>query len=401
MEGLMVDFSLTQKQIEMQEMARDFSQNHIKPVAMEIDKISDPEKAFPVNLFEKGFEIGLQKTCIPEKYGGLGLDCLTHVIIWEELAAADIGFAISLQAHNLAVAHTMNMGTEEQRETFSKPIVEGGLAVISAVEANAGAAVAVLDPFNFVWETNATKDGDVWVLNGRKTFCTNAGTPLAKWICFLVRTDMTQAGMPAHSGFLVWPDTPGLKIGKNYDKMGHRMAYTPSIELEDVRVPKSQLVGEKAGFSMDLPPRITTADNFLNVAAMALGLTRAIYEESLAFAKNRVTNGKPMIQHQVVAIKLADMFIEMEAARAMLWKTAWISDTQPHTDQKMVIATKVLCSDMVARISREGLQIFGGHGYTKDTLIEKLYRDAKAPEIYEGANDSLRVSLGQFIEWGM
>ena len=397
----MVDFSLNQKQIEMQALARDFSERHIKPVAMEIDKISDPEKVFPVSLFEKSFEIGLQKTCIPEKYGGLGLDCLAHVLVWEELAAADIGFAISLQAHNLAVAQMLNLGTEEQRERFTKPIVEGGLAVISAVEANAGAAVAVLDPFNFAWETNAVKDGDFWVLNGRKTYCSNAGTPLTKWIHFLVRTDMAQTGIPAHSGFLVWADTPGLTVGNNYDKMGHRMAYTPSIELKEVRVPNSQLVGEQAGFPMDPPPRTTTADNFLNVAAMAMGLARAIYEESVAFSKNRVTSGKPMIQHQIVASKLANMFIEMEAARAMLWKAAWISDTQPQTDQKMVIATKVMVSDMVARISREGLQIFGGHGYTKDTLIEKLYRDAKGPEIYEGANDSLRVSLGQFIEWGM
>lgn len=397
----MVDFSLTQKQIEMQELARDFGEKHVKPVAMEIDKISDPEKAFPVHLFEKTFEIGLQKTCIPEKYGGLGLDCLTHVLMFEELAACDIGFTISLQAHNLAVAQMLNLGTEEQRETFTKPIIEGGLAVISAVEANVGAAVAVLDPLDFAWETNAVKNGDIWVLNGQKTYCTNAGTPLTRWIHFLVRTDMTQAGIPAHSGFLVWADTPGLTVGKNYDKMGHRMAYTPSIELKEVHVPNSQLVGEKAGFPMDPPPRITTADNFLNVAAMSLGLARAIYEESLTFAKHRVTSGKPMIQHQVVATKLANMFIEIEAARAMLWKAAWISDTQPQTDQKMVMATKVMCADMVARISREGLQIFGGLGYTKDTLIEKLYRDAKAPEIYEGANDSLRVALGQFIDWGV
>ena len=397
----MVDLSLTQKQLEMQKLARDFGEKYIKPVAMKIDKISDPQKAFPVSLFEKSFDVGLQRTCIPEKYGGLGLDCLTHVVMFEELSAADIGLAISLQAHNLAVAQMLNLGTEEQRETFTKPIVKGGLAVIACVEANTGAATALLDPINFTWETHATKDGDNWVLNGQKTYCTNAGTPLAKWIHILVRTDMTQLGMPANSGFLVWADTPGLKVGKNYDKMGHRMAYTPSIELEDVRVPNSQLVGEKPGFPVDPPPRITSVDNFLNVAAMALGLARAIYEESLAFAKQRVVSGKPMIQHQVLAIKLANMFIEMEAARAMLWKGAWISDTEPQGDRKFSVATKVMCADMVARISREGLQIFGGHGYTKDSLIEKLYRDAKAPEIYEGANDSLRVSLGQFINWGV
>lgn len=397
----MVEFSLTQKQIEMQRLARDFSEKHIKPAAMKIDNIADPEKAFPVNLFEKSFEIGLQKTCIPQEYGGLGLDCLTHVVMCEELSAADIGFTISIQAHNLAVALTLNLGTEEQREIFTKPIVDGGLAVVSAVEPNAGAAVPVLDPFNFAFETTAVKNGDHWVLNGQKTYCTNAGTPLAKWIFFLVRTDMQQIGVAAHSAFLIWADTPGLMVGKNYDKMGHRMAYTPSIELKEVRVPNNQLVGEKPGFSFFGFPRITTIDNYLSVAAMALGLARSIYEESLAFAKRRVTGGKPMIQHQAVATKLANMFIEIEASRAMLWKAAWISDTQPQSDLKLSIGTKVMCADMVARISREGVQIFGGLGYTKETLIEKLYRDAKGPEIYEGANESLRLALGQFIDWGM
>lgn len=397
----MVDFSLTQDQIEMQALVRHFCDKHVKPVAMEIDQISDTEKAFPVGLFEKAFDIGMQKTNIPKKYGGLGLDCLTHVLIFEELAAADIGFALSFQAHNVAVALTLNLGTEQQREKFTKPIVDGGLAVICSVEDNVGAASPLLYPFDFTWGTNAVKDKDGWVINGKKNYCTNAGTPLSKWIFILLRTDMTQVGFTAHGGILVWADTPGITVGKNYDKMGHRMAYTPTIEFDDVRVPNSHLVGERAGLDSNSASRTTTADNFLNVAAMSLGLARSIYEESLNFAKTRVTDGKPMIQRQVVAMKLANMFIEIEAARAMLWKAAWISDTEPQTDQKMVMATKVMCSDMVARISREGLQIFGGHGYTKDALIEKLYRDAKAPEIYECANDSLRVVLGQFIEWGV
>ena len=397
----MIDFTLTQKQLEMQKLAREFAEKEIKPYAMGWDKISDPEKTFQVELFEKSFELGFQKTCIPEKYGGLGLDCLTHVVMWEEFAAADIGFAISLQAHLLALALMLNLGTEEQREIFSKPIVDGGLAVLSGVETNAGGATIALEPLNFSWETNARKEGDEWILNGRKNFSTNAGTPLAKWIYFLVRTDMEQVGMPAHSGIIVWPDTPGMVVGKNPDKMGHRMAYTPSIDLKNVKVPNNQLVGEKTGLPMDQPERTTTADNYLTVAAMGVGLSRAIYEESLNFVKNRNTNGKPMIQHQMVSAKIADMYIAIESARALLWKAAWVTDNQPQPDQKLLLAAKVMCTDMAARISRDGLQLFGGYGYTKDALIEKLYRDAKAPEIYEGANESLRIALGQYIDWGI
>jgi len=396
-----MDISLTQKQVEMQALARDFGEKHIKPVSLEIDKISDPQKSFPVSLFEKGFDIGLQSMSIPKEYGGLGLDCLTHVLMFEELAAADIGFAISFQAHNLAVALVLNGGTEEQRENFIKPIVEGGLAAIASVETNTPSAATLLDPMNFTWETHASQDSDKWVINGQKVFGSNAGTPLAKWILITARTDMTQVGMSANSQFLIWPNTPGVTVGKNYDKMGHRMAYTPTIDFENVCVSNSHVLGGgPLSLSAEPRPRLTTADNFLNVAAMCVGLARTIYDEALAFAQKRVTNGKPMIEHQAVALKLANMFIEVEAARAFLWRVACMSDTQPHIDYKLPIATKVFCSDMVARISRDGLQIFGGHGYLKDTLIEKLYRDAKAPEIYEGANDSLRITITQFINWG-
>ena len=396
-----MDISLTQKQMEMQALARDFGEKHIKPVSMGIDKISDPQKAFPTSLFRKGLDIGLQSMCIPKEYGGLGLDCLTHVLVFEELAAADIGFAISFQAHNLAVAQVINGGTEEQRANFIKPIVEGGLATIASVEANTPSAATMLDPINFTWETNATRDGDNWVINGQKVFGSNAGTPLSKWILMSVRTDMTQVGTPANSMFLIWPNTPGVKVGKNYDKMGHRMAYTPTIDLENVRVPNSQVLGGKALSLTAVPaPRLTTADNFLNVAAMCVGLARAIYDEARAFAQKRVTNGKPMIEHQAVALKLANMFIEIEAARALLWKAACMGDTQPRMNYKFSMSTKVFCSDMVARVSRDGLQIFGGRGYLKDTLIEKLYRDAKAPEMYEGANDSLRITITQLINMG-
>ena len=397
-----MDMSLTQKQMEMQALARDFGEKHIKPVSMGIDKISDPQKAFPTSLFRKGLDIGLQSMCIPKEYGGLGLDCLTHVLVFEELAAADIGFAISFQAHNVAVAQMLNMGTEEQRKNFTQPIVKGGLATIASVEANTPSAAALLDPMNFTWETQAIQDGDHWVINGQKIFGSNAGTPLSRWIQITARTDMTQVGMQANSLFLIQSNTPGVKVGNNYDKMGHRMAYTPTIDFENVRVPNSQLLGGKAlSLSGEPPPRQTTANNFLNVAAMCVGLARAIYEEARAFAQKRVTNGKPMIEHQAVAMKLANMFIEIEAARALVWKVACMSDSQPHISYTLPTVAKVFCSDMVARVSRDGLQLFGGRGYLKDTLIEKLYRDAKAPEMYEGANDSLRITVTQLINWGM
>ena len=394
--------SLTQQQLEMQALARDFGDKHIKPVAMEIDQIANPQKAFPVGLMTKGLDAGFQSMCIPKAYGGLGLDCLTHALMFEEFGAADIGFALSFQAHNLALALLLNSGTEEQRALFLKPIVEGGLAAVASVEPNTPSAATLLDPKNFTWDTHAVREGDDWIINGQKVFGSNAGTSLCKWILISARTDKNQVGMSANSLFLIWADTPGITVGDNYDKMGHRMAYTPTIDLKNVRVSHSQLLGGKSmALSGERPPRLTTADNYLNVAAQSVGLARAIYGEALAFAQTRVTNGKPMAEHQAVALKLANMYIEIEAARALLWKVACMSDSQPQIDRKLPIATKVFCTDMVANISRDGLQIFGGRGYRKDMLIEKLYRDAKAPEIYEGANDSLRITLAQLINWGL
>lgn len=397
-----MDISLTQRQLEMQMLAHDFGEQQIKPVAMAIDQIPDPQQAFPVSLMTKALDIGFQSMCIPKEYGGLGLDCLTHALMFEEFGAADIGFALSLQAHNLALALLLNSGTEAQRAQFLKPIVDGGLAAIASVEPNTPSAATLLDPKNFTWDTQAVRDGDDWIINGQKVFGSNAGTSLNKWILITARTDMTQVGMPANSLFLIWPDTPGVKVGNNYDKLGHRMAYTPTIDFENVRVPHSQLLGGKSiSLSGERQPRLTTADNYVNVAAQSVGLARAIYGEALAFAQTRVTNGKPMAEHQAVALKLANMYIEIEAARALLWRVACMSDSQPQMDRKLPIATKVFCSDMVANISRDGLQIFGGRGYRKDTLIEKLYRDAKGPEIYEGANDSLRITIAQLINWGL
>ena len=397
----MVDFTLTGKQREIQQSVREFCDREIRPFAMERDQNPDPDAVFDADLFQKGFELGLQKSCIPTRFGGLGLDCLTHTLIWEELGAADAGFAVSMQAHAWAVTMLLNLGTAAQCETFLKPIVDGGLAVISAVEPDTGAAVAIYDPLGFEFQSTARPDGDEWVLDGFKTYAGNAGTPLTKWIMFLVRTDTEQSGMSAHSNFLVYPDAPGLEVGKNADKMGHRTAYTPSIRLNDVRVSANHLVGETTGMPQPPKPRQSTADSFLVVGAIGIGLARAIYAEAVDFAKQRKAAGKPMIQHQMISARLADMYIGIEAARSLLWRAAWVTDNQPQSDLKLSLAAKVACTDVAARISRDGLQMFGGYGYTKGALIEKLYRDAKAPELYEGANESLRIGLGQYIDWGI
>jgi acyl-CoA dehydrogenase len=245
----MVDFTLTEEQAAMQKMARDFAQKEIKPVAVVRDKIADPKEAFPLDLFKKSFALGFHKTCIPVKYGGLGLDCLTHVIMWEELAAADAGFCVSLEGHVTCLAFMTNAATEEQREIWLRAVTEGegGLVAVATCEPNVGSSWPMDDPLTYAFETTARLKGNEWVLNGNKNFCTNGGTPILKWYVIEARADMTKTGVDSHADFLVWPDTPGLTVGKSADKMGQRLSYNAELFLDDLRVPQSHLVGGKIG----------------------------------------------------------------------------------------------------------------------------------------------------------
>lgn len=402
----MVDFELTEGQVAMQKMAREFAQKEIKPIAMALDKVQDPEKAFPVEVFKKSFELGFHKTAIPTKYGGLGLDCLTHVIMWEELAAADAGFCVSYEGHVTTLAFMVNGATEEQREAFLRPLAkgEGGLTAIAMTEPNTGPFWMATHPLTFVTETTARLEGDNYVLNGNKIFCTNGGTPLTKWYVIWARTDMTKTGIEAHSALLVWEGSPGLKLGKGEDKMGQRLSYNTELFFDDLRVPKSQLLGGMTGIThVSLPPwgRLTTLDPFITVGGLCLGLARAAFEEALDYAKRRLIVGQPSIQLQLVGAKLADMYIGIEAARALAWKAARYSDTHPFGDTKLAYATKAMCSDVAVRTASEAVQIFGGQGYIKGNLVEKLYRDAKCTQIYEGPNEGMRVCIAQCLEWGM
>jgi acyl-CoA dehydrogenase len=401
----MVDFTLTEEQAAMQKMARDFAQKEIKPVAIVRDKISDPWEAFPLDLFKKSFTLGFHKTCIPIKYGGLGLDCLTHVIMWEELAAADAGFCVSLEGHVTCLAFMTNAATEEQREIWLRAVTEGegGLVAVATCEPNVGSSWPMDDPITYNFETTARLKGNEWILNGNKNFCTNGGTPILKWYVIEARADMTKTGVESHADFLVWPDTPGLTVGKSADKMGQRLSYNAELFLDDLKVPQSHLVGGKIGTSDRAvsADRLTTLDPWCTIGGLCIGLARSAYEEALDYAKRRIILRRPAIQFQLVGAKLADMFIQIEAARALAWKAARYSDTHPASDLKITLATKVMCSDTAVKVADEAVQVFGGIGYTKECLVEKLYRDAKITQIYEVTNEVCRVGISHFLEWGI
>jgi len=401
----MVDFTLTEEQLALQKLARDFADREIKPIAMERDRMVDPKEAFPVDLFKKSFELGFHKMFIPPKYGGMGLDCLTSALMWEEIAAGDAGVCVSYQGHALAITQMVNAGTEEQRETFLGAVTEGEgcLTALAFTEPNVGPCWLLVYP-DYAMETTAVLQGDEYVLNGTKSFCTNGGTPLTKWYVIHARTDMNKRGMEAHSTFLIWADTPGLTVGRAEDKMGQRLSHNTVLYLDDVRVPKEQLLGGGRRRATDVPitqrERLTTVDCWVLVSALAIGIARSAYEAALGYAKQRLIAGRPAIQLQLVGAKLAEMNTGIEAARALTWKAAKHTDTHPESDMKLAYGAKILASDTAVEVTSEAVQIFGGVGYTKEHVVEKLYRDAKVTQIYECPNELLKVAIASALERG-
>jgi len=393
---------LNAEQKALQKAFREFAQKEIKPVAMEREKIDDPAEAFPIDLFKKSFDLDLHISNIPEEYGGMGLDCLSHVVIWEELAAADAGFCVSYQGHAMSLAFWMNAAPKEHLENFIRPFVEGegGLVAVAATEPNVGPSWGITFPADYAMESTAVLDGDDYVLNGNKNFCTNGGTPLTKWYLIYARTDMDQTGVEAHAGFAVPADAPGFKFGPPEHKMGQRLSYNASFFMDDIRIPKENFISRTSD-AIGVKPRLTTQEPFTTIGGLNIGIARSAYEEALAYAKGRMIIGKPQIQYQLISAKLADMFIDIEAARSLVWNAAEYSDTHPESDNKLNWASKIFSSDVCVRTTSEAVQICGGYGYSKDMLVEKLYRDAKVTQIYECPNEVLRLGIGMLLEFGI
>ena len=391
-----MDFELNDTQLMFRNMAKEFVEREVKPIAQEFDRKVDPKESVPLELIRKGFEQDFHKMVVPTKYGGLGLDAVTSVLILEELAAGDPGFALVWHVNNVALTFLSNLGTEEQAEEFIRPLMgaEPGIAAVSTNEPNMGVTSAQLvDPVNFVFETTARLDRDEWLINGDKNFCSNGGLPFTKWVMTFCRNDMTKTGLTATGIIIVPTDTPGFRLIGEEDKMGHRLANSQSIKYDNVRVPKKNLV---AGGK-----RTVTFEHDSAVAAIALGCARTAYEAAVDYAKQRTVLGKPIINYQLMQAKIADMYIGLEAIRSLIWRTASYSDTHPQMDQKLARAVKVFGSETANRVVSDALQIFGGSGYSKGTTTEKCYRDARITMIYEGTNEVLRISLSQLIEKGL
>ncbi len=377
----MINFELTDEQKQLRDMANKFAANEIRSKAAEYDR----DGTFPEDIFEKAFELGLMTEFIPEEYGGLGLSTLDTCIISEELAWGCSGIATSMEATGLSLAPIIIAGTDEQKKNFVAPFTEKlRYASFCLTEPGAGSDAGGV-------KTTAKRDGDNYIINGSKCFITN-GSYAHQYTVF-ASTDRSM-GHRGLSAFVVPRDLPGVSTGKKEDKLGQRASDTADVIFEDVVVPKENLLwNEGDGFKLAM---MTLDRTRPSVSASAVGVARAAYEHALEYSKERVQFGAPIAMNQAINFMLADMKIGIETARLITWKSAWLIDDGKRNTIEASIA-KAYSGDLVMQVTTDAVQIFGGYGYMKDYPVEKLMRDAKIYQIYEGTSQIQRLVLAKEI----
>jgi acyl-CoA dehydrogenase len=377
----MIGFDFTEEQTALQDMARKFAANEIRPKAGEADRTG----AFPKEIFQKAFDLGLMTGFIPEAHGGLGLGSLESCIIEEELGWGCSGIATSMTSNGLALTPILIAGTEDQKKEFVAPFArELMYASFCLTEPGAGSDAGGI-------ATTAKKDGDGYVLNGRKCFITN-GTYASQYTVF-ASTDRSK-GHKGLSAFVVPRSLAGVSPGKKEEKMGQRASDTSDVLFEDVRVPAANLLGKEGdGFKIAMK----TLDYARpTVAAMSVGVARAAFEHAMQYSKERVQFGMPIAMNQAIHFLLADMAMDIEAARLLTLKSAWLIDLGRRNTKESSFA-KAFAADLAMRVTTDAVQIFGGYGYMKDYPVEKLMRDAKLLQIYEGTSQIQRLVIAKEI----
>ena len=375
----MIGFDLTEEQRELQRLAREFAQKEIAPRARHHDETGE----FPREICQKAWDVGLMNTHIPEEYGGLGLGTFEGCLIAEEIAAACSGIGTAMEANTLAEAPVVLGGSDAQKKTWLTPMTESfRLAAYCVTEPDAGSDVAGM-------RTIAQRDGDSYVLNGSKMWITNGG--VADWYFVVAYTDPAKKhdGM---SAFLVPRDSPGIEVGKKEQNMGQRASDTRAVTFRDVHVPMENRVGEEGnGWRLAMGAFDRTRPV---VSAAAVGVARAALEHAVRYSTQRSTFGRPIAQHQAISFMIAEMGRDVEAARLLVWKAAWLIDRGERNTLEAAYA-KLFAADTVMRVTTDAVQIFGGYGYNREYPVEKLMRDAKVYQIYEGTSQIQRMIIAR------
>src|SRR5882724_9486173 len=374
-----VSFALTDEQKALRELAREFAEKEIRPKEADYDE----HMRHPADVIAKAHELGLMNLHVPEEYGGLGLGCFDGMLVGEELYWGCSGMGTSISANGLGSGPVIIAGSEEQKATWLRPLIEEPiLCSFGLSEPGAGSDVASL-------KTTAVRKGAEYVLNGSKTFITNAG--YAAWTVVFAKTDPAK-GHRGISAFIVPMDTPGVTIEQHLDKMGQRATDTSAFALQDVVIPAANRLGEEGqGFKIAMQTLNFTRPG---TAIGAVGVAQAAYELAVAYAKERVTFEVPIAMHQGVSFMIADMATEIEAARLLTWQAAWMLDQGERATLYSSFA-KRFAADTAMKVTTDAVQVFGGYGYMKEYPVEKLMRDAKLYQIYEGTSQIQRLVIAR------
>jgi acyl-CoA dehydrogenase len=376
-----VDFTLTDEQKDMRDMAHDFAEKEIRPVAWEYDK----DGTWPQDIINKAWELGLMNTHLPEEYGGPGLDYLTGCVIEEEIGWGCSGIGTSLSCNGLATAPIILGGSEETKKKYLGMLTEEPkLASFCLTEPDAGSDVSGM-------RTTAVKKGDEYVINGTKCFITNGG--YADYYTVYAKTDK-EAGHRGISAFVVDRNLDGVTVDKKEDKLGQRASNTATISFDDVVIPAENLLAEEnKGFKLAM---MTLDRTRPGVAAMAVGIARAAFEFARDYSKERVQFGVPIAMHQAIQFIIADMATKIEAGRLLTWQGAAMLDQ----GQRNTLASshaKRFAADSAMEITTDAVQVYGGYGFIKDYPVEKLMRDAKIMQLYEGTSQIQRLVIAREV----
>ncbi len=375
-----MDFSLSEEHKMLQEAVREFAEKEIMPYGKEYDE----KKQYPMEIYRKAAKLGYIGASVPEEYDGAGMDCLAEAIISMEFTRADSSIGSAIDLATLGVPMVLKFGTEEQKEFVAKVVRGEGPSAIAITEPDCGTDVAAM-------RTRAVKEGDEWVINGTKQFITNGSVGI--YTVVLAKTAQVDPPHRGISAFLVEQDRDGYEA-RPIEKMGMNCHDTCEVALKNVRVPKENLIGEENRGFYQLMAFFN--ESRIKIAALHTGIAIGAYERALQYAKERKAFGKPLIEHQAIQFKLAEMFKDIEAAKLLVFKAAWLVD-QGKPDPALSSAAKLFASEMAVKVTYEAVQIFGGYGYSKEYDVERYYRDARVGTIYEGTSEAQKIVIARRI----
>jgi alkylation response protein AidB-like acyl-CoA dehydrogenase len=389
-----VDFSLSAEQLNHVAWVREFMDAHVRPVAPRLDKIADPDERFPWEIVEKAHAEGLMRFGLPKAYGGTPVDEVTLCLIMEEFGAADVGATGVIAQYWNCVSLIDRMGNDFHRDTFIRPYLDNPRAVYALAMTEPTAGTDAQLPYDSPEGgpmLEAVLDGDQVVLNGVKTYISYSN--VADVIIVFARTNRSVGLTEGITAFVVTKDTPGFRVARTYDLLGHRLAPIARLEFEDCRIPKEhQLTAWNAGFAE--MSRFTVGRYW--VGARCLGVARTAFEMALDYAKTRVQGGKPLIEHQMVARQIGEMAMTIEAARNTIWKAAWAAEHPDQADPIVLRMARVLGSEAAMKVALDAVRIFGGPGTFTDVGVEKLLRDA-ATGLHPAPLDVQLMIMGQVL----